>query len=93
MRQISKMLKCLRQDNNGNAMVEMAIYSPFALLLLAGTVDFSAAVSQKIQAQQAVARTLEMVSFMNLAEVDEQLLEAEAAKAAGVSESDSKLSR
>lgn len=88
MIQFCQKIEYLRKDNSGNAMVEMALYSPFALLLLAGTVDFSGAVSQKIQAQQAVARTLEMVSFMSLSDLNEPLLRAEAAKAAGVSESD-----
>lgn len=73
-------------NNRGNALVETALYMPFALLLLAGVVDYSSAVSQKLQAQQAVARTLEMVSNLGVSGLSETLLKAEAAQSANVSQ-------
>lgn len=75
-------------DNRGNSVVEMALYLPLALMFLGGVVDFSLAVSQKLQAQQAVARTLEMVGNLGVSDLSEARLRAEAAGAAGVTEDD-----
>ena len=84
---VRSMLRALVRDIRGNSVVEMALYTPVALLLFGGTVDFSRAVTQKLRAQQAVARTLEMAGNLPLAAMTPTTLRSEAAAAAGVPES------
>jgi hypothetical protein len=86
MRKLLKLSEQLRRNSAGNALVETALYLPFALALFGGMVDFSLAVSQKLQAQQAVARTLEMASNFGFSGLQLQMLQTEAAKAARVGE-------
>ena len=81
-----KFLSQIRQGTSGNALVETALYLPIALILVSGVVDFSFAVSQKLKAQQAVARTLELTSNVGFSGLNVQMLKSEAAKAANVSE-------
>jgi Flp pilus assembly protein TadG len=82
----ARLNKSLLHDDGGNSLVELAIYLPLALMLFAGMVDFSLAVSQKLQAQQGVARTLEMAANVGIADLSEASLRAEAARAANVPE-------
>jgi len=72
----------LPSDERGNSLVELALIMPVALMLFGGLIDFSRAVSQRLQAQQAVARTLELVANTGLADLTEEGLRAEAARAA-----------
>ncbi len=81
-------LSRLLRDRSGNAVIETALYLPLALMVFAGTVDFAQAVSQKLLAQQAVSRTLELASNAALGQLSETLLRAEAAQAARVPLSD-----
>jgi Flp pilus assembly protein TadG len=82
----ARLNKPLLQDDGGNSLVELALYLPLALMLFAGVIDFSLAVSQKLQAQQAVARTLEMTANLAIADLSEESLRAEAARAANLPE-------
>jgi hypothetical protein len=84
MTRIAKCLSHLKQNAAGNAVVETALYLPIALVLFGGMVDFSLAVSQKLQAQQAIARTLEMTNNVGFSGLDLEMLSSEAAKAANV---------
>jgi Flp pilus assembly protein TadG len=76
--------KALLQDEGGNSLVEMSLYLPIALMLFAGMVDFSLAVSEKLKAQQAVARTLEMAVNTGVAGLSVANLRQEAALAAAL---------
>jgi len=84
MSALAKTLAGLRRDPSGNAMVELALYLPIALLLFGGMFDFSQAVTQKLRAQQGVARTLEMASNLPPASLTATTLRSEAALAANV---------
>lgn len=81
-----KFLAQLKRNSSGNALVETALYLPVGLLLVGGVVDFSFAVSQRLRAQQAVARTLEMTSNTSFSGLNLQKLRLEAATAANVAE-------
>jgi hypothetical protein len=84
MQKLRRLSERLRRNSAGNALVETALYLPVALVMFGGMVDFSLAVSQKLRAQQAVARTLEMASNIGFSGLELQSLRAEAAKAANV---------
>jgi Flp pilus assembly protein TadG len=77
----------LRRNAAGNVLVEAALFLPLALMLFGGVVDFSMAVTQKLRAQQAVARSLEMVSNVPMSSLNETMLVTEAANAAGIAQS------
>lgn len=87
MKLLAKSLAKLARDNRGNAVVELALYLPVALVLFGGMFDFSQAVTQKLRAQQAVARTLEMASNLPVSAMNATTLRAEAATAANVPQS------
>jgi Flp pilus assembly protein TadG len=87
MKMLADLLSGLSHDNRGNSVVELALYLPFALLAFGGMFDFSQAVTQKLRAQQAVARTLEMASNLPVSAINPATLRAEAAAAANVPES------
>lgn len=87
MRKLLPHAATLRRDNRGNLLVEAALFLPVALMLFAGLVDFSFAVTQKLRAQQAVARTLELIGNVPIASLNNTLLVTEAANAAGVPQS------
>lgn len=87
MRNILSYLGKLRANAGGNVVIEAALFLPIALMLFGGLVDFSMAVTQKLRAQQAVARTLEMVSNVPMSSLSETLLRTEAANAAGIAQS------
>lgn len=80
------LIRMVWRDASGNAVVETAMYLPLALLMFAGMADFTLAVSQRLIAQQAVARALELASNADFDQLTEQMLRSEAAGAAGVPE-------
>jgi len=87
MKSLAKPLAKMARDDRGNAVVELALYLPVALLMFGGMFDFSQAVTQKLRAQQAIARTLEMASNLPTSAMDAATLRAEAATAANVPQS------
>lgn len=87
MKRHARRLARLARDRRGNAVIELALYAPVALLLFGGMVDFSLVVTQKLRAQQAVARTLEMASNLPLSALNTTNLRTEAAAAANVPQS------
>lgn len=87
MQKLLSLGRHLRTSRAGNVIVEAALFLPIAMMMFGGLVDFSLAVTQKLRAQQAVARTLELVSNVPVASLNQTLLVTEAANAAGVATS------
>ena len=93
MKQLDTFFRRLRGDEQGTAIVELALLAPILALLTVGIVDLSQGVTRRMEISEAVHRTLEMVTSQALRitaanEPDALLLKKEAAAAAGVDESD-----
>lgn len=86
MQSFTKIFKDLAERQSGTALVELALYLPLLLVMFGGMVDFTEATTQKLRAQQAVARTLEMVNNSSVANLTVKSLQAEAARAASLPE-------
>ena len=84
---MSAMLRNLRRDERGAALVEMGLAAPVLAFLLIGMVDLSRGYSAKLQLEQIAQRTIERVQNTDYAESQKSTLQAEAAAAAGVSTS------
>ncbi len=78
--------KCfgLFSDENGTSVIELAILSPFAAVLLLGMVDTSLAFTEKLKTEQAAQRAIEKATSYNGAGSDYSGLDDEAAIAADV---------
>lgn len=74
----------LFNDENGTSVIELAILSPFAAILLLGMVDTSFAFTQKLKTEQAAQRAVEKATSYNNAGSDYSGLDDEAAIDAGV---------
>jgi len=72
------------RDVRGASTVELALVSPFLMIVLAGSVDCARLVSTKLHLQQAAERTAEMATAGSVASAAFTSLQAEAAAAANV---------
>ncbi|MCA1652669.1 MAG: TadE/TadG family type IV pilus assembly protein [Sphingomicrobium sp.] len=81
-----RILKQLRADQQGAAVIEMAFVAPLLAAVLVGMVDLSGAYSKKLQLEQAAQRTIEKAQ-QTVVDQDSGFLatlKVEAASAAGV---------
>ena len=76
----------LARDRRGVSAIELGIALPVLAVMLMGVADLALGYSQKLKVQQASARTIEMATASGLNGAAFQLLKAEAASAAGVSQ-------
>ncbi len=80
----------LAGNQDGTSVVELALVSPFLVLLLTGLIDLSQGISEQFSLKQAVNRGLELVqarpprAHSEAATVDFSYIQEEAAAAAGV---------
>ena len=76
--------KSLARDQDGAAIVELAIVAPVITLLMIGVVDMSMAYGRKLNLEQAAHRSIEKVMQTTGAGTVESTIKAEAASQAGV---------
>ena len=79
-----RLLKRLRRDNRGTAVVELAIISPMIALLTVGVIDMSNGFSRKLKIEQAAQRSIEKIMNTSASDTIENTLAAEAAAQANV---------
>ncbi|MFN2100271.1 TadE/TadG family type IV pilus assembly protein [Altererythrobacter sp. MF3-039] len=81
---IFKTLRALKRDQEGVALVEMAMSIPLLMLLCLGMIDISRLVAAKIDLEQAAQRTTDFVLAKRPTDGRTTKYTAEAAEAAGV---------
>ena len=74
----------LLRDNQGLAVIELALIAPIFALLTVGIVDLSGGYSEKLKLEQAAQRTIEKAQQTKVDETMIGTLTAEGAAAAGV---------
>jgi Flp pilus assembly protein TadG len=74
----------LFRDDEGTSVVELAILSPFAAVLLLGMIDTSFAFTEKLKTEQAAQRAVEKATAFSGAGSDYSGLDDEAAQDANV---------
>jgi Flp pilus assembly protein TadG len=80
-------LRNLLADERGTSLIEMALATPFLAATLMGMVDLSRAYSDKLKLEQAAQVAIERVMNRQMSSTSYNTLKAEAASAAGVSQS------
>ena len=83
---IRKLLRALRRETDGVALVEMALSVPLLMLLFLGMVDVSRLVASKIDLEQASQQTVDYILAKRPNNKTTTKYKAEAASAAGVSQ-------
>ena len=87
-------LKRLARDEQGTSLIELAFLLPLMITLLVGMVDFTQALTLRLNLQRAANSTVELVTATRPWQskssdtIDFTYLEAEAARAAGVPQDD-----
>jgi len=84
---MQKLIKRLRTDDRGTALVEMAIAAPILATLFIIMVDLSKAYSEKLALEQAAQRAIEKTMQGTQNSTTYNALKSEAATAAGVAQS------
>lgn len=79
-----RLLRKLRRDERGVAIIEMAIVTPVLALIVVGMIDLSNGYSKKLQLEQAAQRTIEKAQQTIVSDTMLNTLQAEGAQAAGV---------
>ena len=81
---LRRRLAALGPDTRGATLVEFGLLFPVLALLVMATIDVSRGLGAKFRLEQAAHRTIEMATVGGVNNIDEDVLEAEAALAAGV---------
>lgn len=84
---IMKFFRDMRRDQDGAAIIELAMAAPFLALMVIGMSDLSRGYSAKVQLEQAAQRSIEKIMQGAKNTTVYNSLKTEAATAAGVSES------
>ena len=83
-RSAGSLVRNLRRDQRGIAIIEMALVAPILALVVVGMVDVSNGYSKKLQLEQAAQRTIERAQQTVISSTMGETLKAEGAEAAGV---------
>ena len=86
MMAVRRFLSRLRGDASGASVIEFALFAPVLGMMVMGITDFAMGYAQKLRIEQAIYRTLEKIA-VGTVQSDYQTFKAEAAAAAGVSQS------
>ena len=81
-----RLLSRLWSDTHGASVIEFALFAPVLGMMIMGITDFAMGYAQKLRIEQAIYRTLEKIA-VGTVQSDYQSFKAEAATAAGVSQS------
>jgi len=82
-----RLLHALRRDTRAASVVEFALFAPVLGMMLMGISDFAMGYAKKLRIEQAIYRTLEKIA-VGTVQSNYQTFKAEAASAAGVSQSE-----
>jgi Flp pilus assembly protein TadG len=81
---IRSFLKRLRRDDQGAAIIELALVAPILATMTIGVIDLSSAFGRKLALEQAAHRAIEKIMNTTADDTVEATLQKEAAKQANV---------
>lgn len=81
---IGRFIRCLKLDQRGTAVIEMALIAPVLATMIIGVVDLSNAFGRKLSLEQSAQRAIEKIMNTTANDTVEATLQNEAASQAGV---------